>query len=462
MVRKLTLISIFLVFAVFKTIILLGFIFLSQINFSQSVYEPVDTASAAFVSDFLNDLNVRYNEKVKKIKHSFKGKKKKLLLNIYREQHEQLIDKFKSGILYGDRSMNDYLNRIADTIIASNPTLAGQKVRLYFSRIPETNAFDIGDGIIIVDLRLLEILDTEAQLAGVISHELSHYFLHHSDKTFEKRADFLLSDKYRKKMKAIRRKRYGKYEMFQDLIKKFLYYGSHYSRKFESEADSAGLHLMTHTRYNPTEMIRAYMHLYDYENRSSDSLSISFLRKIFSVEGKTLKDAVFRAENSPKTKYQNDHTFFDKDSIKDHPDLKVRISALKRLARQWHLQDKNGKTFLADSACFRRLKKIAAYESIYNYYILKKYGKGLYQTILLWQDRPDDGFYENMFCRFVLKLYEAKNNMSLSRYIPGGSSPDDVKSKRVFINLMNKLSLEDWKNLAVSCRKRLEKIDKTK
>ena len=57
--------------------------------------------------------------------------------------------------------------------------------RLFVLKHKEPNAFAIGGGSIVISDSLMKLCQTEAELASIVSHEMSHQMLGHIDKALE-------------------------------------------------------------------------------------------------------------------------------------------------------------------------------------------------------------------------------------------------------------------------------------
>src|SRR5206468_4866989 len=96
------------------------------------------------------------------------------------------IDDFQRGgkVLFG-HSINQYIDRIADTLLASYPTLRKQ-IHCYAVKSSVINAFSTESGNIYINLGLIARIRSEAELASVLSHEINHYIKRHVLKGFIK------------------------------------------------------------------------------------------------------------------------------------------------------------------------------------------------------------------------------------------------------------------------------------
>ena len=86
------------------------------------------------------------------------------------DEHEKLIENV--GI-YDDPKLNTYVNEIAQRLVA-NSSLADEEFTFTLLDSPDINAFALPGGMIYINRGLLAYLNTEAELAGVIAHEIAH------------------------------------------------------------------------------------------------------------------------------------------------------------------------------------------------------------------------------------------------------------------------------------------------
>ncbi|MFQ5694933.1 MAG: M48 family metalloprotease, partial [Terriglobia bacterium] len=80
--------------------------------------------------------------------------------------------------LLNDRRVNDYLSRLGQRLVKRTP---GFQYPYQFKAVNEKsiNAFALPGGFLYVNRGLFEVADNEAQLAGVMAHEISHVALRH-------------------------------------------------------------------------------------------------------------------------------------------------------------------------------------------------------------------------------------------------------------------------------------------
>src|SRR5712691_3185399 len=120
-----------------------------------------------------------------------------------------------------DPVLNDYVNRVGRKL-ANTPEARASGFPFTFEVVadPSINAFALPGGPMFINTGLLKAVDNEAELAGVMGHEMSHVILRHGTNQASKALKF--------------------------------------SRTAESQADLTGSHLMAESGYNPMAMARFF------------------------------------------------------------------------------------------------------------------------------------------------------------------------------------------------------------
>ncbi len=100
------------------------------------------------------------------------GSDERALSNEVEEEETRLAD---AGEVYADPSLEEYLERIASTLLPPETKETGALlVRVTVLRDRTLNAFAMPDGRLYVHSGLLARLENEAQLAAVLGHEVAH------------------------------------------------------------------------------------------------------------------------------------------------------------------------------------------------------------------------------------------------------------------------------------------------
>jgi predicted Zn-dependent protease len=171
--------------------------------------------------------------------------------------------------LYGDSTVQQYVDSIGQRL-AANSQLPGLTWHFRVLDSPEVNAFAIPGGYIYITRGILAYLNSEAQLAGVLGHEIGHVNARHTAQQIT-RSDIasigLLAS-------AIFVDAFRPYSVLaqQGLGLLFL----RYSRENETQADELGIEYATRAGYDPREIPATYQMLKRVEQRTGASLP-SFL-----------------------------------------------------------------------------------------------------------------------------------------------------------------------------------------
>jgi predicted Zn-dependent protease len=152
-----------------------------------------------------------------------------------------------------DASLNDYLNRVGRRLIeAPESDAASFPYTFKLVHDDSLNAFALPGGPTFVHTGLIAAAENEAQLAGVMAHEISHVALRHGTNQATKQmgAQLLLG--------AV-----GAAVGGGDLLQQLGGLGAmglllKYSRTAERQADLLGARIMSRAGYNPVEMARFF------------------------------------------------------------------------------------------------------------------------------------------------------------------------------------------------------------
>jgi hypothetical protein len=100
------------------------------------------------------------------------------------------------------------------------------------------------------------------------------------------------------------------------------------------------------------------------------------------------------------------------------------------------------------SETFTTLKKMARMEILPNYFHSEDYGLGIYVAMQFLQDGEEEKYYKGWLGKCFSKIYEARKNYNLNRYLDRIEPKNQSESYQQFLNFMWNLSLDDIKNIA--------------
>ena len=154
-----------------------------------------------------------------------------------------------------DVNLQTFLNRLGDSLTAQvGPTPF--EFKFYLINVPDPNAFAIPGGYIFVTTGLINLAENEQEVAGVLSHEISHVTARHVDQLIEKSKRLniasmaaiiagLLLGGGGKASGAVTATAMAAAEAF----------AMKYTREMETEADQHSLQLMIKAGYDPNGLI---------------------------------------------------------------------------------------------------------------------------------------------------------------------------------------------------------------
>ncbi len=172
------------------------------------------------------------------------------------QEEEQAIA--KSGILYGDRELEAYLNGVARKL---EPPEVYKHVpfRILVINNPYCNAFALPNGYVYLHTGILARMENEAQLATLLAHEMTHAAHRHYLREYRgalNKSVFLASTRSLiGGLPAI-----GELSrVLGEISAKAAIYG--HSRELETEADMEGIKLVVKAGYDPREAPKLFNHL---------------------------------------------------------------------------------------------------------------------------------------------------------------------------------------------------------
>ncbi len=155
----------------------------------------------------------------------------------------------RSGILYNDAALEDYLNGIARRLQPA-AVLRNIPFTVRVLRDPTLNAFAFPNGMLYVHSGLLAAMESEAQFAALIAHEMTHATHRHAVRSFRhERNEMAVAAALRTVTGSRRRELQARASV------------AGYSQELEAEADAEGLALAVRAGYDPRDAVRFFERL---------------------------------------------------------------------------------------------------------------------------------------------------------------------------------------------------------
>ncbi len=228
-----------------------------------------------------------------------------------KEMHEQIL---KSMPIYQDEALSKYINDIGQKLAAKSHR---PDITYHFTIIdaPDINAFALPGGYIYINRGILAYLESEAQLAAILAHEIAHVTARH----------VVRQDAARKGASAL--------SVATTITTGSATVGdvanmwgeaavSGYGRDMELEADGLGAEYLYNSGYAPEAMIDTIGVLKDQEKfaryrTKEEGKKAKSYHGVFSTHPRNdtrLKEIIAKAGTLPedKTNHQNQETFREK------------------------------------------------------------------------------------------------------------------------------------------------------
>ena len=166
----------------------------------------------------------------------------------------------KQFTVINDPVLTEYVNRVGKRLASAKEAQdSGFPFTFEVVAEPSINAFALPGGHMFIHTGLLKAVENEAQLAGVMGHEMSHVILRHGTNQASKKNLFQLPA-------ALAAQMAGKGSMLGQLTQLGIGVGAGsvllgFSRSAESQADLMGSHLMAESGYDPNELAHFFTKL---------------------------------------------------------------------------------------------------------------------------------------------------------------------------------------------------------
>ena len=272
----------------------------------------------------LQKIEQNYDSQVGLLEGKYRSKIKKE----YKKRRELIRETFLDSTFVFDNTYKNFVSSIIKEVKAKNPSLDQREDLVFINRHLDPNAACFGNHTFMFNLGLFHFLETEDEFAFIVCHELAHQYLDHVNGSVRKRVEKLNSKEYRRKIRDARLTIYGRNKAGMKLLKELSYGFLKKSRSKEYEADSLGLVFFKKTKYNTAAASKSLGRLKRFDDGifntkiKVDSI-LNFdgfkFRKYWLEEEETMFDIEEKAD---------DLQWWDKDSIKTHPDIENRVKKL--------------------------------------------------------------------------------------------------------------------------------------
>lgn len=409
------------------------------------MYKPIDTADYIQRKAFLKYFEGNNEATVKRLRAQYSGKTGSELSKIYKEFGTDFEKQVKNKDFIFKSEFEASIQSMIQRLKKNNPKIP-QDLKILIAKDNTPNAYCLADGTFVINMGLYSWLNNEEQIAAVISHELGHKIEEHSLKTFLK---IIEQDKQDKivveniKSTTTSRSQSQNQKAF-DIFKNTVYKKGVERRQSEMQADSLGYVIFRNSDFKKAEFVNALQRLQDFDTISPRELKVETYKKLFNLPKQAFNEKWMKKEDFSLYNYNFYKEKLNKDSLASHPEVSRRIEMLKRTFAELKTPAASEKP----SDLFVALQKTARMEILPNYFHSEDYGLGIYAAMQFLQDEEEEKYYKSWLGKCFAKIYEARKNYNLNRYLDRIEPKNQSESYQQFLNFMWNLSLEEIKNIA--------------
>ncbi|MES2560236.1 MAG: M48 family metallopeptidase [Bacteroidota bacterium] len=410
-----------------KTMVLMSITLLaitSRAQF-QTDYTPMQSRGT-IPEEFVTSIKGRYQSALKKIDKKDKAKTKRDKKEFLLESNNQIDLVLKSGKVVFQDQVSTYLGKVADKLLAKEPSLRKQ-LKFYPIKYENANAYAYNEGFVFVQIGLIARCQNEAELAFILGHETAHYSKKHS---INRHAEY---------KKAQRNEGTYNHSSNDEKLKSI----REYSRENETEADEVGFDYMRKAGYNA---YAAASSLNGLRYSVTPIFTTPFTHSLLEV-GLYRIPSSYLIENEPKQKenaVEEDEKAKEEEENEDvlstHPSLDSRIE---NILSDLKVSDTIGKpNYLVSKAEFEYVRELCHFELCRIYLINNELDMAFYHISTLLQKYPKNTYLKRMMAATLYRIAYATNHGQLSKKITlPAKAHDELKAPNYLLRKFQKEEL---------------------
>lgn len=416
-------------------------LFFTPCLFAQ-LYAPIDTANLPVRTQAAKDYRTYTKLYIKGLGSEYNGSQ----LSYIKKEFNAMDKVVKEDILRGQYVFDSRFDKLVSEIvaeIASKNPIVPSDLKLYISRNLALNASSLGNKCFVLNMGTFYFLQNEDQLASVISHEIGHLVLKHSLQ--DKMNDYVLdkSQDFKEEVSGIESQRYNKGDKAYNRLKEILYQSGKLNKKQEFEADSIGYVFYRNTKFHKSDYLTSLRLLEIYDTIRPIGVKTETYKTMFNIPEQSFKEAWLKKEDFSGYDYSKYKDRFNEDSLSTHPETEKRIAAMRKIFPEIEKEEAH-----EPSSSFSDLQKVAGNEQLPSLMFNEEYGFGVYLSLLNLQENPKDAYSEKWLGNFLEKIYEARRDYTLNRYLERVDPKNQSESYQQFLNFMWNLNLAELKTFA--------------
>ncbi len=171
--------------------------------------------------------------------------------------------------VYHDEKLEAWVDKVGQKLVAQTPR---RNLRYIFTILntDEVNAFATAAGYVYVTKGLLDVMESEDELAGVLSHEVAHIVRKHAVTQYKRAANISLIGA----VGVVLSGGGTAADLLSDFSQSLIMNG--YDRKYEREADQLALVYLLKANYDPQDFLKVLVKLQDLEKSEPSKIQVYF------------------------------------------------------------------------------------------------------------------------------------------------------------------------------------------
>ena len=372
-----------------KNYLVLLFLGLISLNVSAQDFENyTPTASQApLPADLMSSSTEKYINAQTDAERQKKRADRKAQDKFFLQTNFALDELLSSGKLLFNDPMTKYVQKVIDNLLKNDAELRA-KIKLYMIRSASVNAFATDRGEIFVNVGLITKLETEAQLAFILCHEIQHFILKHNLNSY------VVYDKIQKGQGVYKRKN----KKYDRLVSQHSY-----TRTLEREADEKGLELFLTSGYN----VKSVEGVFDLlELAHGTYANTKFDVSYFENEYVQFPAIYQKTAVRPVRPYEKDS---DEDKFSTHPSVEERRKAFNATLASEGIKEE-GKEFIQPKSAFDKVQKMARFDLCDILISYRSYPAALYHAYLILDKYPNNSYAEKTIAKALYGIAQYTNN----------------------------------------------------
>lgn len=329
--------------------------------------------------------------------------------------------------LYSD-SLTLRTKKIFDKIIAANTELQGKEYLFLIYKDEFLNAVSMGEGIIALNMGLFSYIKNEDEIAFILAHELAHEYKNHVIGGMKAYCEAYNSKEFKSQVKDIKKMRYNKRDQILALQASMNSEFLEHSRSNELVADSLAAKFIENAGYSKWSAISTlkildkldemyYKDTLDFK-KYLDFKEYPFKSKWLVTESKSDFWNYLKKEKEPLP-----------DSLKTHPDCKIRIEKIVK-------ENKIDSTGLNS---FSLNKTNISFEIVNLLLEQGSYVEAFYHALKLKDEYPNEKFLDCAVAECLFHFAWAIKNKQFTSIVgfPNEDYPAGINQMYIFLNNCN-------------------------